>query len=86
MSYKYTYPVVNRALRNFLVFVLVLLAVVTIAAAIGTVSGIDTDIKAQTMGVGGFPDDVLDKTPDVADEHLPGYSIDPPEEEPVPEE
>lgn len=36
MAHKYTYPVVDRALRNFLMFVLVLIAVVAVATAVGT--------------------------------------------------
>lgn len=41
MAYKYTYPVVDRALRNFLVFVLVLMTVVAVAAAIQITFGVD---------------------------------------------
>lgn len=35
MAYKYTYPVVDRALRNFLMFVLVLMALVAVAMTLG---------------------------------------------------
>ena len=53
MAHKYTYPDIDQELRNFLVFVLLLLVVVAVAAAIGSVSGIDTAaIDAQTMGAG----------------------------------
>ena len=73
MAHNYTYPVIDRSLRDFLAFLFMLLAVVAVAAAIGTVSGVDTSaIDAQTMGV---PDHVLDKTPDQADEHIPAYTI-----------
>ena len=41
MAYKYTYPVVDRALRNFLVFVFVLMAVVVVAMAIQITYGVD---------------------------------------------
>lgn len=41
MAYKYTYPVLDRALRNFLVFVFVLMAVVTVVAAIAITFGVD---------------------------------------------
>lgn len=73
MAHKHTYPVIDRSLRDFLAFLLMLLAVVTIATAIASVSGVDTGaIDAQIMGV---PDHVLDKTPDQADEHIPAYTI-----------
>ena len=39
MAYKYTYPVVDLALRNFLMFVL--MAVVTVVAAIAITFGVD---------------------------------------------
>lgn len=74
MAHKHTYPVIDRSLRDFLAFLLMLLAVVTIATAIASVSDVDTGaIDAQIMGV---PDPVLDKTPDQADEHIPAYTID----------
>lgn len=40
MAYKYTYPVVDQALRNFLVFVLMLLTVITIAVGMGIAFGV----------------------------------------------
>lgn len=40
MSYKYTYPVVDRTLRNLFVFVLVLMIVVGVAATLGASSEI----------------------------------------------
>lgn len=36
MAHKYTYPVIDPALRHFLVFVLMLLVVVLVATAVGT--------------------------------------------------
>ena len=35
MAHKYTYPVVDLALRNFLMFVLVLMALVAVAMTLG---------------------------------------------------
>lgn len=69
MQHKYTYPVIGQALRDFLAFVLLLLAVVTVAAAIGSVSGVDTGaIDAQTMG---FPSDTVQPlVPPQAQEHI----------------
>ena len=40
IAYKYTYPVVDRALRNFLVFVFMLLTVVTVAVGMGIAFGV----------------------------------------------
>lgn len=40
MAHRYTYPVVDRALRNFLVFVLVLMVVVAVATILGASSEI----------------------------------------------
>ncbi len=40
MKRKYTYPVADQALRNFLIVVLILLAVVTVAVATGTTFGV----------------------------------------------
>lgn len=40
VSYEYTYPVVDQALRNFLVFVLMLLTVITVAVGIGIAFGV----------------------------------------------
>ena len=40
MAYKYTYPIVDRALRNFLVFVLMLLTVVTVTVGIAIAFGV----------------------------------------------
>lgn len=69
MAHKYTYPVIDRALRDFLMFVLMLLTVVAVAMAIGTVSGVDTAaINAQTMG---FPSDTVQPlVPPQAQEHI----------------
>lgn len=69
MQYKYTYPVIDRELRNFLAFVLLLLAVVAVAAAIGSVSGVNTTaINAQTMG---FPANTVQPlVPPQAQEHI----------------
>lgn len=36
MAHKYTYPVIDPALRNFLVVVLMLLVFVSVVAALGT--------------------------------------------------
>lgn len=39
--HKYTYPVVDLALRNFLMFVFVLMAIVAVAMAIQITFGVD---------------------------------------------
>lgn len=59
MAYRYTYAVVDPALRNFLLFVLVLLVTVSAVAAVGTTLGvfeltpIDLLDRAQTMTLFG---------------------------------
>ena len=79
MQYKYTYPVIDRSLRDFLAFLLMFLAVVAVAAAIGTVSGVDTSaIDAQTMGI---PVHAFEKIPDHAQDRVPGYTIQPIDDE-----
>ena len=68
MAYKYTYPVVERALRNILVFVFVLMTVVAVVMAIGTVSGVDTSATdAQTIG---FPSVVQESVSAQGQEHI----------------
>lgn len=53
MEYKYTYPVIDRSLRNFLIFMFVLMAVVAVTMAIQIIYGVGTSgllSEAQPMG------------------------------------
>lgn len=79
MQHKYTYSGVDRALRDFLAFLLMLLTVVVVAAAIGIVSGVDTGaIDTQMMGL---PVHTFEKIPDQAQDRVPSYTIQPIEAE-----
>lgn len=60
MAYKYTSSVVDRPLRSFLVFMLVLMAVVAVTMAIQITYGVDVttdllnDLQVMDLDKGGY--------------------------------